>query len=81
MFDVNESKKLYNSERLDQSDHGMTPAQINAHITTKINHVCIDLLQLLLQPIMRHFENRKGPDSRLAEKTVFRRFSKYRECY
>ena len=36
--------------------------------------VYTDLLQLLLQPIRRHFEIRKGPDSRLAEKRSFADF-------
>ena len=42
--------------------------------TMTIPCVYTDLLQLLLQPIRRHFENRKGPDSRLAEKRSFADF-------
>ena len=41
---------------------------------SNITCVYTDLLQLLLQPIRRHFEIRKGPDSRLAEKRSFADF-------
>merc|ERR1711906_42929 len=46
----------------------------NLGCISNITWVYTDLLQLLVQPIRRHFEKRKGPDSRLAEKRSFADF-------
>ena len=46
-------------------------AQLCLHAVARIPCVYTDSLQLLLQPIRRHFEIRKGPDSRLARKRSF----------
>merc|ERR1711906_2583 len=46
----------------------------NLGCISNITWVYTDLLQLVVQPIRRHFENRKGPDSRLPEKRYFADF-------